>query len=119
MPIRLTLEFDTAAALADFFRNLAMPCSPDVPAVTKDDLHQLEDKIMSQLSDAIAAANTSADRAIDRVQQDVTSLQARIDALQAQVDAGGATQADMDAIAALQAKLDALDPTKEETLPTT
>ena len=117
--IRLTLEFDTAASAAEFFRNLAAPCSPDVPAVTQSDLHTLEDKLMSALSDAIAAANTSADRAIDRVQQDVTSLQARIDALQAQVDQGGASQADMDALAALQSKLDALDPSKETTLPTT
>ena len=101
-------------------------------------LDSLEAK-MSQLSDAIAAAkasadsaSTSLDAAIGRVQVDVdafkaqmATMQAKIDELQALVDAGGATPADIQALADLKAeldahkaKLDALDPTNPATIPT-
>ncbi len=72
---------------------------------------------MSVLSDAIAAANASADAAVARVQTDVQSLKDQIAALQAQIDAGGSTPADLTNLAALQAKLDALDPTVPAVLP--
>ncbi len=71
---------------------------------------------MSALSDAIAADNASADAAIARVQATVSDLTAKIAALQAQVDSGGATPQDLADLATLQAKLDALDPTNSSTL---
>lgn len=84
---------------------------------TLDDLAQLEERIMSALSDAIAAATQSADQAIARVQEDVSALGQKIADLQAQVDAGLATQEDLDNLAALTAKFNALDPVKPDTLP--
>lgn len=89
------------------------------PLATLDDLKAMESRIVSALSDAIAAASTSADSAISRVQADVTSLKAQIAALQAQIDAGGGTPADMQALADLKTKLDALDPTSPVVLPPT
>ena len=77
------------------------------------------EKLMSQLSDAIAAASASTDAAITRVQTDVTSLKAQIAALQAQIDAGGATPADLQALADLKTKLDQLDPTTPTVVPAT
>ncbi len=82
----------------------------------EDLLNKFGDKLMSQLSDALAAATASVDAAISRVTNDITSLQAQIAALQAQIASGTATQADLDALAALQAKVDALDPTNPATL---
>lgn len=76
-----------------------------------------EESDMSKLSDAIAAASTSADAAIGRVQEDVAALEAKIAELEAIIAEGNATQADLDALDALKAKLDALDPTKPATLP--
>ncbi len=71
---------------------------------------------MSKISDAIAAASTSADSAISRVQSDVAALTQKIADLQALVDQGG-SPADIQALADLQAKLDAIDPTSPTTLP--
>lgn len=76
------------------------------------------DKIMSALSDKIAVVGTAVDDAATRVQTDVASLKAQIAALQAQVDAGGASQADLDALDALKTKLDQIDPATPTTLPT-
>jgi hypothetical protein len=73
------------------------------------------EKNMSQLSDAIAAASKSADDAIQRVQADVDALNAKIQTLQAQVDAGG-DPALVDKLNELRTKLDALDPTKPDVL---
>jgi hypothetical protein len=87
------------------------------PSVTLDDLQALESKLMSVITDKIAALTTSVDGALARVQEDVTTLQAKIDALQAQVDAGVATPEDLAALDALQAKVDALDPVKPDVLP--
>jgi hypothetical protein len=80
-------------------------------------LDALGDRIVSALSDAIAAASKSADDAIARVQSDVAALDATIEALQAKIDQGTATPEDIAAVQALQAKLDALDPTSPEVLP--
>lgn len=74
---------------------------------------EMERKIMSAVTDKIAAATASADAAIARVQGDVASLQAQIDELKA----NATTPDDLAAIDALQAKLDALDPVKPDTLP--
>ena len=79
---------------------------------------QREEHDMSVLSDKIAGLNTELDAAIARVQQTVDGLKAQIAALQAQVDAGTATQADLDALDAAKAKLAALDPTNPTVLPT-
>jgi chromosome segregation ATPase len=98
------------------------------------------EKSMGQLSDAIASVKTSddasdaaLDQALARVQSEVDTFtqnskdqQARIDALQAQVDAGGATPADIQALADLKTaadkrteKLNALNPTNPTVLPPT
>lgn len=92
---------------------------------------------MSQLSDAIAALvtssqaeDTSLTAALARVQADVAAakqrdidMQAKIDALQAQVDAGGATPAEIQALADLKTQkdankaiLDAIDPSNPAVL---
>jgi hypothetical protein len=71
---------------------------------------------MSAISDAIAACKTSADAARDRVVADLTSLHDQITALQAQIDAGGASPADIQALADLKAEYDALDPTSPTVL---
>ncbi len=84
--------------------------------VTQNDLTELEAKIMSELSDAIAEATASADDAIVRVQDDVAALNTQIAELQAKVDAGVATPEDIAAIKALTAKTNALDPVKPQTL---
>jgi uncharacterized protein YlxW (UPF0749 family) len=111
----------------EFTFNIRLDASPAVLAwmsrnlLTKNDLavvlQREEQFIVSQLSDAIAAANSKADAAISRVQADVTNLKNQIATLQATVDSGGATPEDMNNLAALQAKLDALDPTQPATLP--
>jgi hypothetical protein len=75
--------------------------------------------LMSALSDAIAAASSSADAAIARVQTDLTALAAQIADLQSQIAAGTATPADLAALADLKAKYDALDPTSPAVLPPT
>lgn len=67
---------------------------------------------MSKISDSINAANTEADNAIARVQEDVAALQARI----AELEAESPTGADLDALNALKDKLAALDPTQPATL---
>ena len=87
-------------------------------AVSFDLSQSAKDWIMSQLSDAIAKVSASADAAVARVQTDVQGLKDQIAALQAQIDAGGASPADLQALSDLQAKLDALDPTTPATLPT-
>lgn len=74
---------------------------------------------MGQLSDAIASANTAADSAISRVQNDVANLRQQVSDLQAQVDSGNASPADIQALADLQAKLDGLDPSTPAVLPPT
>jgi len=79
--------------------------------------HNEEIRIMSKLSDAIAALGASVDAALARVDEDVQALTAKIAELQALVDAGGATPEDFAALAEAQAKLDALDPTKPDVLP--
>jgi uncharacterized protein YoxC len=76
---------------------------------------KVEEKEMSQLSDAIAAANAAADDAITRVNADVADLKQQIADLQAQIDAGGATPDDLSNLASLQAKLAALDPAQPAT----
>lgn len=102
-------------------------------------LNAMENRIVSVLSDKIAAASgaqatasASLDAALARVALDVAKFQTTIDAdnakiaeLQALVDQGTASPADIQALEALtqanvdmQAKLDALDPTSETTLPT-
>ena len=87
------------------------------PAATQADLEALGEKLMSALSDKLAALGTTADAAIARVQSDVTALKAQIAALQATVDSGGATPDDLAALDTLNAKLAALDPTQPATLP--
>jgi hypothetical protein len=73
---------------------------------------------MSQISDAIAAANASADKAIARAQADHSGLEQQISDLQAKLAAAGTPDpADVQALADLQAKLDALDPENPSTLP--
>ena len=67
------------------------------------------ESMMSQLSDAIASVQTSADAAVARVNTDLTNLNAQIVALEAQIAAGGATPADIAALAALKAEFDGLD----------
>ena len=67
---------------------------------------------MSQLSDAIAAANTEADNAISRVQEDVTALQERI----AELEQNASTPEDLAALDTLKQKLAALDPVQSATL---
>ena len=71
---------------------------------------------MTALSDAIAAANQSADDAIARVnadetadQQVITDLRTEVARLQAIIDAGGGTPADIQALADLKTKLDQLE----------
>lgn len=81
-------------------------------------LQALEERIVSKLTDKITAVGASADAAIARVATDVTTLHAKVDELQAEVDAGAASQAELDALDALKAKLDALDPTNPVTIPT-
>ncbi|SRR6266404_1263633 len=79
-------------------------------------LEAQEKKDMSKISDAIAAANGSADAAISRVNADLVALKAKINELQKTIDQGGASQTDLDALALLQAKYDALDPSNPATL---
>lgn len=79
-------------------------------------LLKLEQK-MSALSDQIAVLTTSVDAAIMRSTTVVNDLDAKITALQAQVDAGNASPADVAALTALQQKLDALDPTSPVVIP--
>jgi hypothetical protein len=90
---------------------------PDSPSVAQL-LAKLETRIVGVLSDKIAAASTSADGAIGRVQTDVTALRAQVALLQQQVDSGTASEADLAALDGLTAKLDALDPTSPVVLPT-
>jgi len=78
--------------------------------------HEKEMKAMSVLSDKIVAVGVSLDAALARVDEDVQALTAKIAALQAIIDQGGATPEDLAALDALQAKLDALDPTKPDVL---
>jgi hypothetical protein len=77
----------------------------------------MEQNIVSQLSDKIAALGKTADTAIARVQADVTTLSQKVAELQALADSGGASPDDLAAIDILQAKLDALDPETSATLP--
>jgi chromosome segregation ATPase len=81
-----------------------------------DHLDQLE-RLMSKLSDKIAKIGTSLDKAIERVQDDVVTLQNKITALQEAVDNDTATPEDLAAIDMLEAKLAALDPVKPDVLP--
>jgi capsule polysaccharide export protein KpsE/RkpR len=74
-------------------------------------LGRMEDRIVTQLTDAIKAASDAADGAISRTQADVSALRQQVADLEAQVASGGASQADMQALSDLKAKLDALDPT--------
>jgi hypothetical protein len=78
-----------------------------------DHLDQLE-RLMSKLSDKIAKIGTSLDKAIERVQDDVVTLQNKITALQEAVDNDTATPEDLAAIDMLEAKLAALDPVKPD-----
>jgi hypothetical protein len=71
---------------------------------------------MSVLSDKISSAQTEADAAKARVVQTVDGLKAQIAALQAQVDAGTATQADLDNLDILKATVAAIDPTNPAVL---
>ncbi len=64
---------------------------------------------MSAISDAIAAVNASADAEIARVGAKEDALRQQVIDLQAQIDAGTASQADIDALAAVKAKLDVID----------
>lgn len=73
--------------------------------------------LMSALSDKIAELGVKVDDAIAREGTEDAAeaaekarLQAKIDELQALVDAGGASQADLDALDALKAKLDQINP---------
>lgn len=85
--------------------------------VTPRDLKDLESRIMSKLSDKIAEVRAAVDEAVGRVQADVADLQSQIDALQAKVDEGTATEADIAALESIKADLAALDPTRPEVLP--
>lgn len=112
--------------------------SPGVTPVTQADLDALEKRIMSQISDAIAAVkagqdttDASVDAEIARIQNAITTLTAQVAAddakiadLQAKVDAGTATPADFQMLAditaqqaATKTKLDQVNPATATTLP--
>lgn len=67
---------------------------------------------MSELSDLIDSTNSEADATIQRVQDDVAALKARIAELEGQQPTG----ADLQKLNDLKAKLAALDPTNPATL---
>jgi uncharacterized protein Yka (UPF0111/DUF47 family) len=81
---------------------------PDLAAMLK----QMEDRIMSELSDRITAVDASVDGMIARVQKDIAQLQDM-------VAAGAATPEIMSALDAIKAKLDGFAPTVMPTAPTT
>ena len=95
------------------------PSNDEITAVVAPLLTALETRLMSALSDQIAALGTSTDAAVTRVTTDVTTLKATIADLQAKVDAGLATPEDIAALTALQAKVDGLDPQSPVVLPPT
>jgi hypothetical protein len=84
---------------------------------TPQDLENLEQRIMSKLSDLIAAAQAEADAAVARVTADVDTLNAKIAELQAKVDAGEASAEDEAALQHLQDTLKGLDPKQPDVIP--
>lgn len=77
----------------------------------------LESLIVSKLTDKLDAIEKSVDAAIGRVQDDVTALNTKVADLQKLVDSGGATPEDIARMDALQARVDAIDPVKPDVLP--
>lgn len=75
--------------------------------------HDLEEQIMSELSDKVAEAVSSFDAAQVRVETAVAELRAEVADLRTKV----ATPQDLEALTALDAKIDALDPRTPATLP--
>lgn len=80
-------------------------------------LKGLEERLMSKLSDKIAALGAAIDKTTDRVTKDVEALTAKIAELQATVDAGDGTPEDEAALDEAIAKLAMIDPTKPDTIP--
>lgn len=81
-------------------------------------ISQEGDTIMSALSDKIAVVGTAIDDEAARILATQAALQAKIDALQATIDAGGASAADLAALDALKTKLDQIDPATPSVVPT-
>jgi cob(I)alamin adenosyltransferase len=82
------------------------------------DITALMERIMSVLSDKLAELDTHLTTAETRVSADLADLKQKLADLQAQVAAGGATQADLDKIAELESRIDALDQAAPPSPPT-
>lgn len=79
-------------------------------------IRQEGDVIMAKIDDAVAAVDDSIDAETVRITAKQNDLAAQIAALQAQVDAGGASQATLDRLAAMKVKLDAINPATPTTV---
>jgi hypothetical protein len=93
--------------------------SDEVKQWIRRELSRWKEEIVTEISDAIKAANDAADEAIARVDADLVDLRQQIVDLQAKIDAGTATAADIAGLSTLKDKLLALDPRRPETLPPT